>query len=343
MLFQLRSGQTRYRTAWSGGWHLPDSGPEIRGFECLHDQHVRLGHGSVADIHVTDRAIDFLQQNQDTPFFLGVSLCNPHDICRWLTSRPAAPQDATGLPPLPANFERDPEEPEFIQQCRRSAYCQGGTHTADWTEPQWRNYLTAYYRLVEEVDVQVGRLLETLRSTGQEDDTLVLFTSDHGEGMAAHRWVCKLTLYEEPVRVPFVVRWPEVIPAGVVDRESLVSGLDVVPTLCSWAGVECPDVTGLSLRPALENRQAVDRSFLVTELNADLEDLQFQGRMLRTRSHKYVVFSQGRNPELLFDMEKDPGETCNLAGAAEAGPEHDRHRALLREWCARTGDPFTAP
>ena len=67
--------------------------------------------------------------------------------------------------------------------------------------------------------------------------------------MAAHRWVCKLMLYEEPVRVPFIVRWPGVIPYGVVDAEHLVSGLDVLPTLCSWAGVDFPEVTGTSCAP----------------------------------------------------------------------------------------------
>ena len=105
-----------YRTAWSGGWHLPDSGPQIRGFECLHDADIHLGHGSLADVHVTDRAIDFLQLDHDRPFFLGVSLCNPHDICRWLVSRPSAPQIEAGLPPLPSNFEPDPAEAEFIGQ-----------------------------------------------------------------------------------------------------------------------------------------------------------------------------------------------------------------------------------
>ena len=82
------------------------------------------------------------------------------------------------------------------------------------------------------MDGQVGRLLEALRQQDLERSALVLFTSDHGEGMAAHRWMTKLVLYEEPLRVPFIVRWPGKIPAGVVDGQHLVSGLDVLPTLC---------------------------------------------------------------------------------------------------------------
>ena len=74
------------------------------------------------------------------------------------------------------------------------------------------------------MDVQVDRLLEALRQQDLEGSTLVLFTSDHGEGMAAHRWVTKLMLYEEPLRVPFIVRSPGKIPAGAVDGQHLVTG-----------------------------------------------------------------------------------------------------------------------
>ena len=334
--------QAGYRTAWSGGWHLPDSGPEIRGFECLHNPDVRLSRGVVGDVHVTDMAIDFLQKEHERPFFLGVSLCNPHDICGWLTSRPAAPQNDLGLPPLPPNFAPNPQEPDFIGKCRQSAYCQGGTYTSDWSEGQWRNYLSAYYRFTEQADTQVGRLLQALRASGLEQDTLVLFTSDHGEGMAAHRWVCKLMLYEEPIRVPFTICWPHRIPRGVIDRKHLVSGLDVLPTLCAWAGIDFPAVTGTSLRPLIEEPQKAGRPFVICQLHSDTENLEMQGRMLRTSRYKYVAFSEGRNPEMFFDLEQDPGETHNLVPTAAAATELDRHRALLQQWCEHTQDPFAA-
>jgi len=336
--------QAGYYTAWSGRWHLPDHGPQLRGFECLHDQEVALGRGTIGDSHVTDVAIDFLQEQHEQPFFLGVSLCNPHDICGWIRNPSVPPSNDAGLPPLPPNFAIDPEESEFIGKCRRRTYYgDEGTHTWDWDELQWRTYLDAYYRFTEEVDVQIGRLLHTLRTTGLEDDTLVLFTSDHGEGMAAHRWVVKLMLYEEPTRVPFIVRWPGHIPAAVVDDHHLVSGLDVLPTLCDWAGVDYPEVTGISLRPLVENPQQAGRPFLVSELCPDTEDLEMQARMLRTQRYKYLAFSEGQNPEMLFDLEEDPGETRNLALNANGQQELDRHRTLLQEWCIQTDDPFTLP
>lgn len=330
-----------YHTAWSGRWHLPGN-DDIRGFETLHDPDTRLGLGAVGDGPVTDAAIDFINRPHDRPFFLGVSLCNPHDICHWIVDPPPLPAPTSELPPLPDNFAVDPDESEFIQHCRRRTYYgQEGTYTRDWDQRRWRHYLHAYYRFTEAVDLQLGRLLETLRQKGLQDDTLVLFTSDHGEGLAAHRWVVKLMLYEEETRVPFIVRWPGKIPAGAVD-DRLVSGIDVVPSLCDWAGIDCPPVTGTSLSPLVQDADAPGRPFVVTQLYPDTKDLALQGRMLRTPRYKYIAFSHGARPELFFDLENDPGETINLTVDPERRTALDHHRALLRDHCRQTDDPFVA-
>lgn len=202
--------------------------------------------------------------------------------------------------------------------------------------------LAGYYGLCSFLDHNVGELLGALEEVDPDGQTLVLFTSDHGDGMAAHRWVCKLTLYEEPVRVPFTLCWPGEIPRGVIDHQHLVSGLDVLPTLCDWAGVDFPAVTGISLRPLIENPEQAGRPFVVSQLHSDPDNLEMQGRMLRTQRYKYVVFSQGRNPQMLFDLEQDPGEMHNLAAVADSRAELDRHRALLQAYCAQTQDPFAA-
>ena len=336
-----------YETAWSGRWHLPDNGADgIPGFEALHDPSVRLGLGLEGDGPVTDAAVEFLGRGRDRPFFLGVSLCNPHDICHWIIGSAEAPAPATDgpLPPLPDNFAVDPREPEFIAWCRRRTYYgQEGTYTTEWDEQKWREYLAAYYRFTEEADAHVGRLLDALRDNGLEDDTLVLFTSDHGEGMAAHRWVVKLMLYEEPLRVPFIMRWPGVLPAGRADGTHLVSGVDVLPTLCDCAGVEFPGAGGVSLRPVIEDPRADGRPFVVAELYPDTEDLSLQGRMLRGARFKYVAFSRGRRPEMLFDLEGDPGEQRNLALEGGWQDELGRQRRALRDHCARSGDGFAVP
>jgi arylsulfatase A-like enzyme len=190
------------------------------------------------------------------------------------------------------------------------------------------------------VDVQLGRLLESLRTSDLEENTIVLFTSDHGEGMAAHRWVVKLMLYEEPLRVPFIARWPGHIPAGHIDDEHLVSGLDVLPTLCDLAAIEYPQVTGMSLKEVIGDPAKSGRPFVVAELYPDTEDLSLEGRMLRTQRYKYIRFSEGQNAEMLFDLENDPGERENLVQKNEKSDVLDEHRALLHQWCAQTKDHF---
>ncbi|MBN2128493.1 MAG: sulfatase-like hydrolase/transferase [Sedimentisphaerales bacterium] len=337
-----------YATAWAGKWHLPRSYPQgpVPGFEYLRvPDGTKFGLGAQTDGPVADEAIAFLRRRHERPFLLGVSLHNPHDICWSVREDPPDPIDERLLPPLPANFEIDPNEPEFIGVCRRrTKYGPEILYTKDWDETRWRAYLYQYYRHVEEVDVEIGRILHTLRQQGLEDDTLIVFTSDHGEGAAAHHWVVKLMLYEEPATVPLVVSWKGVTPAGRVDRTHLVSGLDVLPTLCDYAGIGLrDDFEGMSLRPLIEHPERPGREFVVTELASDSQDLTKTGRMIRTQRYKYIAFSFGARPEMLFDMVADPGEMDNLALRDAARSELDRHRALLRRWISETGDDFQVP
>ncbi len=355
-------GDAGYDTAWTGRWCVPDNGPDIRGFDCLHDTNQPLGQGMFSDSHVADCAIDYLGRDHEKPFLLGVSLCNPHDICYWVMqqSTPQGELDAHTValkteadslpfdfptegefPPLPDNFAIDPNEPEFITQCRkRPHYGQEMTFTWDWDEPVWRRYLHAYYRLTELVDIQVGRVMTALRESGLEEDTFVVLTSDHGEGMAGHKWVVKLGLYEEPMRVPLIFSHPGNIPASTSNVNTLSSGIDILPTMCDYTSVPCPAVTGISLRPFINHAELQGRTCLVSEFHPDSSNLDLQGRMARSERHKYVAFSHGTNPEQLFDLESDPGEKINLALGADPLPVLDDHRSILAEWLAAHDDPF---
>ena len=224
--------------------------------------------------------------------------------------------------------------------CRqRTYYGPENTFTTGWDELHWRRYLHAYYRMTERVDKACGIVLSALRSNGLERDTILVFTSDHGEGMAAHRWVVKLMLWEEVVAVPLIWRWPERIPAGKVKRSSLASGVDVLPTLCDIAGISMRRPPhGSSLGPVLRDKAETTRTSLFAQLAPDTKDPAMQGRAVRSSRHKYVRFSSGANPEMLFDLQKDPGETRNLAGDRAHSRELMEHRKLLQEWMARTGD-----
>ena len=355
--------QAGYRPYYAGKLHLgpsPSQGIEevsgCQGFDFLCDQYpqgIPRQLGTDTDPVWTDHAVDFLRSQgqqdseSDAPFLLVASLHNPHDICYWVMEWHHivdVPSDSD-LPPLPANFQPIPDEPEFVGLCRhRTEYGPEMSWTHDWDETDWRRYLYVYNRLTERVDQQIGRLLSALEESGLQDDTLVVLTSDHGEGVASHKWVTKLMLWEEIVRVPFVMRFPGVVPAGGVDTTHLVSGLDLLPTLCDYANIEAlAGIDGESLRPVVEGPELPGRNNVVTELQAFMDDETKKGRMIRTARYKYIAFSHGQRPEMLFDLETDPGETKNLAYLASYREVLSEHRQLLRKEVNRTADPFVLP
>ena len=352
-----------YRTYYAGKLHLgphyrqgveeTDDGP---GFEFLSDEYpqgVPRQLGSDTDSIWTDHAVEFLNSQKQPspgsgqPFLLVASLHNPHDICYWCMDRREFLEIEPGsqLPSLPANFQPIVDEPEFVSLCRRrSGYAAEISWTPGWDENEWRKYLYAYYRLTERVDEQIGRILRALDESGLSDDTLVILTSDHGEGVAAHKWVTKLMLWEEVVRVPFVIRLAGAVPEDSVDRSHLVSGVDLLPTLCDYAGIAVPaGVRGHSLRPVVESPALPGRNCVVSELQAFRDDVTKKGRMIRTARYKYIVFSHGQRPELLFDLETDRGETQNLAYQPAYREIVSEYLSLLRQEMEDSADDFRLP
>jgi arylsulfatase A-like enzyme len=191
---------------------------------------------------------------------------------------------------------------------------------------------------LEDVDRQIGRILEALQRTGQEDNTLIIFTSDHGEGLASHRWCGKQMFYEEEVGVPLIVSYKGVTPPGRIDRTHLVSTLDVLPTICDYAGIPAPAlVRGKSLRGIIEDPDHPGHEYVVSEMSpAAPGGPRGAGRsfMVRTAKHKYMFFpgSGGQSTEVLFDMEADSDETKDLTAEPALASVLARHRELLAEW-----------
>ena len=350
-----------YHTAWVGKWHLPASYPEVKwgrggaqyienatipDFEYLPTPRgTKFRLGSQTDTHVTDRAVEFLRRKHDKPFVLAVSLHNPHDACWIVRDKLGKSLDHVNLPPLPVNYAIDPDEPEFIRECRkREKYGPEMLFTKGWDENRWRVYLQRYLSLAEEVDREIGQILTVLREQGLEENTLIVFTSDHGEGMAAHQWVVKLMFWEEVISVPLIVSWKGITPAGAADKNHLVSGMDILPTMCDYAGLtSAPEMTGMNLRPLIDNPSKPGRDYLVSQLHPDPNRRDMAGRMVRTQKYKYISFSTGKNPEMLFDLENDPDETKNLAYDPAMREEIKNHRGMLDHWVKRTGDDFNTP
>ena len=198
--------------------------------------------------------------------------------------------------------------------------------------------------MVEDVDARVGTLLDALESSSQDKNTVVIFCSDHGEGIAAHKWNQKTVLYDESVRVPFIISYKGVTQGGVKDSKHLISVCeDLMPTVCDYAGVKPPKGSrGMSIRPLAEGKEVPWRDQVVAETSFYGK---VHGRMLRTERYKYSCYydtteKHNTQRELLIDMQADPGEMNNLA----VNPTHAAilkdMRQRLKTWCKKTRDSF---
>ena len=330
-----------YDTFYGGKVHMaPVLSPLKAGYdEYCKDQRDKL----------PDACIEFMTRKRDKPFFAVASFINPHDICFAYNARQpnrkgrplvdklykeAQALPADKLPPLPKNSAIPEREPDAIEATMKvTATTPAKLIRKDYNERDWRNYRWIYCRLTERVDAQIGRLLDALKKNGLEENTLVVFTSDHGDMDGSHRLASKNVFYENSAGVPFIMQYKGVIPPNQVDEKSLVSnGLDVVPTLCDYAGVPAPEyLLGRSLRPVAENQKDNSRRpFIVAENNT--------GRMLRTSRFKYCVYKEGEIRESLVDLVKDPGEMNNLAGRKGFEKHLNKHREFMRNWITESKD-----
>ncbi len=316
-----------YQTVFGGKTHWPQPmTPESIGFEYITADE----RDALAGV-----CSDFLRRKHDRPFLMVASFINPHDICymaidaytkannlpvMYPKSTVERQRMAEALllpggiaskefferrcPPIPANHGPTSDEPAALGRFGGFR----GYVRKHWTDEDWRMHRWAYCRLTERVDREVGRVLGALREAGLDRNTVVLFSSDHGDMDSAHGFEHKSLPYEESARVPFIVSWPGHTPGGRIDRRHLVSScVDLLPTLCDYAGIETPKgLAGRSVRGIVERgAQPGWREDLAIECS--------NSRSLRTRRYKYSIFEGPDQREMLIDMEKDPGEMTNLA------------------------------
>ena len=250
-----------YETVYHGKWHVGetriDKSADWHGFETY--------DGRQRDTTTRERAVNFIRQEHDRPFFLVTSFMNPHDACELARNMSGIKDnykdvpieenvDVELTPPLPANFAIPENEAEGFSLRRGS---EPGTKmfekhpTKYWTENQWRQYIYGYDRLLEMVDAHIKLVIDELEKQGLLENTVIIYTSDHGDGHAAHQWNQKMTFYEEAINVPFIVSWKGKTKAGYIDENTLSStGLDIFPTILKLAGLPIPETLhGLDLGP----------------------------------------------------------------------------------------------
>ena len=338
-LGQWFSQHTDYETFYAGKWHLPRTyTSKIPGFKVINTG--ISGFGYLCDTVISRACEGFLQnRSKSKPFLLVASFMQPHDICEWLRlnmnnpERLRYPELAGEIPELPDNFEFDKNEPETIRKKRLG----NEPFKGNWSKEQWRYYRWSYYRNIEHVDAEIGRVLHALENFGHANDTLIVLTSDHGEGMGHHQMVRKSTLYDEAAKVPLLFSWPGYISENRTDTTHLSSGMDIMPTLCDVAGIKPPEnMRGRSLRPIIDGTSARGSEFVVTEVSTNT------GRMVRTESYKYITY-RNDSVEQLFDMKNDPGETMNLAANSRHVSVLAEHRILLRDFESKLDVPSNIP
>lgn len=338
-----------YNSDYIGKWHVGAS-PEKAGYNFY-------SAGFPKDDKKAIAAVDYLVKNHEKPFFLTVSFTNPHNVCQLaradadgsdLPDGPIdpAPTDLNKLPPLPDNFDIPENEPTVIREIQKKS--KSHYPTEDWDEQTWRQYLWGYYRMIEKVDAEIGKVLDALKKGGYEDNTVIIFTSDHGEGVAMHHWNQKQILYEQAVRTPLIIQWKGKTQKRIYP-ELVSNALDIPATILDIVGVEKPStMRGVSLKPILEGKSHVIRDFVVSQTMFARGDhnLGATGRMLRTNNFKYIIYDNGDKREQLFNMEEDPGEMHNLVYNKEYIAQLKRHRELIWTWAKKTDDtefPYIKP
>lgn len=270
-----------------------------------------------------DCAADFLRrQKGDRPFLCYVAFNAPHDP-RVAPKEYHAKYDPAKLP-LPPNYL--PQHPfnngDLIGRDER---------LAPWprTPEVVRQHLADYYASITFLDAQVGRILDALRASGQSDNTLIVFSSDHGLAIGSHGLFGKQNLYDHSMHAPLIFAGPGT-PAGK-QADALCYLLDIFPTLGELAGVPGPEGSeGKSLAPVLAGKQAKVRDSLFTAYTR-------VQRAVRDDRWKLLVYPQV-NKVQLFDLKYDPAETKDLAQDQANAAEVERLTALLMDWQKQLGD-----
>ena len=203
-----------------------------------------------------------------------------------------------------------------------------------------RQMTSIYYGMVTEVDEWVGKILQRLDELGLTKDTLVIFTSDHGEMLGDHGMHSKMVFYEGSVHVPLLMRLPGVIAPNTVIKAP-ASHIDLFPTILDYCGKSGHESEGRSLRPLLEGRENGADRIAVSEWPAT----RVPGFMVCDGRWKLLYGHAANAPSLdaLYDLQTDPDEVNNLIGnhpkREQARAEVTRMKSLLVEWLARVKSP----
>jgi uncharacterized sulfatase len=283
--------------------------------------------GSLPDI-LTDNALEFVKKNRDRPFALCLHFRAPH-----LPYGPVPPEDSAPFKDL------DPTIPKF----------------PGLDVKQVKNWTREYYASIHSVDRNIGRLLALLDELGLAENTIIIFTSDHGYMIGHHglhtkgnaHWIIgglrgpqRPNMFDDSLRVPLIVRWPGVVRPGTEVRE-MVSNIDTFASVLGMLKVPMPPgyrQEGKDFSPLLHGEKVAWRDAVFGQYDLHNSGLAYM-RSVRTERYHLVRFHYANFLDELYDLEQDPGELRNVYGNAKYREVREQLQQRLTEWQRAIDDP----
>ncbi len=293
-----------------------------------------IGLTPTTDRHIADGAIEFINRRSAKPFFLHVNFTAPHDPLHIPPGYEKKYDPATI--PLPANYL-----PEHPFDHGTAAGRDEKMLPIPRKPMEVKGEIAAYYAVISHMDEQIGRIMEALRAAGQDRNTVIIFTADHGLAMGSHGLMGKQSMYEHTIGVPLIMAGPGIPQNQRVAAQTYLR--DLYPTVCDLVGIPIPaTVEGRSLGPVLTGltREIYPEVYAYWHNPDDRGPLPVE-RMVRTDRWKLIFYSH-LNRYQLFDLTNDPNELKDLS----ASPEHQNLMAGLRrkmsDWFTPRIEPYLA-
>ncbi|WP_421897788.1 sulfatase [Marinoscillum sp.] len=291
----------------------------------------------------------------EEPFFIWASFYRPHqpytplqkflDLYKY-TSWGTGTRNGEAIKRPNSFYEPTENLPPFLQSQRNGGNKVWNMDVAFANEQLWRDYIASYYALVSEVDFHVGEIIEALEKHGLKEETIIIYTSDHGDFVGQHGMVEKAAMghnvYEDILQVPLIIHYP-----GQDDRKiryDLVSQVDILPTILEMIGADTPDLNyplqGHSLHGVMTNGESLDRKYLVSESwsQATVITSKYKLGIMIEPPQALEQFDYRSYGDMFFDRKNDPEELSNALAEEAYDEEVKRLRTYYQQFCEKIPD-----
>jgi arylsulfatase A-like enzyme len=294
-------------------------------------EEILSGIESTIPYFLTSQAIKHIEHlsQSDSPFFYMLNFWGPHEPYSVATKYVDMYRDMQ-MPKWQSFEEQQSNKPKIHNAHRWVEEC-------GWE--QYEIFLKYYYASVTSIDAEIGRLIKHLKDNDLYDNTIIIFSADHGESLGIHKGLTDKSffMYEEILKVPLIIKGVDSCSRRNQYEDRVVSSCDFYSTILDYAGVNRTEAErdGLSLVPIVNGEQVNWRDCVVTE-SSGLDFVLFTQRMLRFEDMKYI-FNCSDTDEL-YDLERDPFEVKNLIAEEEYKETLSNMRNMLAKWMENIGD-----